>query len=75
MLVAEESLDARTLSRKFIPLYILLLLLLSKQNHYDWSLRDIKLVLVITASLKRTERDRPENQVLMKALQDFNTPI
>ena len=37
-------------------------------THYNWRLKDIKSVLVITASLKGTERDRPEGQVLIKTL-------
>ena len=74
MLVAEGFLEARTLSRKFITLYTLCKELLSKQDHYDWGLRAIKSVLVVAGSLKRSERDRPEDQVLMRALRDFNTP-
>ena len=31
-------------------------------------------MLVVAGSLKRAERDRPEDQVLMRALRDFNTP-
>ena len=74
MLVAEGFLDARPLSRKFITLYKLCKELLSRQDHYDWGLRAIKSVLVVAGSLKRAERDRPEDQVLMRALRDFNTP-
>ena len=37
-------------------------------------IRAIKSVLVVAGSLKRAERDRPEDQVLMRALRDFNTP-
>ena len=74
MLVAEGFLEARNLSRKFITLYSLCKELLSKQDHYDWGLRAIKSVLVVAGSLKRAERDRPEDQVLMRALRDFNTP-
>ena len=74
MLVAEGFLEARTLSRKFITLYKLCKELLSKQDHYDWGLRAIKSVLVVAGSLKRSDRDRPEEQVLMRALRDFNTP-
>ena len=74
MLVAEGFLEARSLSRKFITLYKLCKELLSKQDHYDWGLRAIKSVLVVAGSLKRSDRERPEEQVLMRALRDFNLP-
>jgi dynein heavy chain len=74
MLVAEGFLEARPLSRKFITLYRLCKELLSKQDHYDWGLRAIKSVLVVAGSLKRSDRERPEEQVLMRALRDFNLP-
>ncbi|XP_076454452.1 dynein beta chain, ciliary-like [Babylonia areolata] len=74
MLVAEGFLDARLLARKFITLYTLCKELLSKQDHYDWGLRAIKSVLVVAGALKRADRQRPEDQVLMRALRDFNVP-
>ncbi|XP_078408210.1 dynein axonemal heavy chain 11 [Cetorhinus maximus] len=74
MLVAEGFIDARLLARKFISLYTLCRELLSKQDHYDWGLRAIKSVLVVAGSLKRVDRNRPEEQVLMRALRDFNLP-
>uniref|UniRef100_A0A3P8TGW6 Dynein, axonemal, heavy polypeptide 9 like n=1 Tax=Amphiprion percula TaxID=161767 RepID=A0A3P8TGW6_AMPPE len=74
MLVAEGFIDARLLARKFISLYTLCKELLSKQDHYDWGLRAIKSVLVVAGSLKREDRSRPEEQVLMRALRDFNLP-
>eukprot|EP00095_Tigriopus_kingsejongensis_P007513 maker-scaffold103_size370364-snap-gene-1.20 protein:Tk07513 transcript:maker-scaffold103_size370364-snap-gene-1.20-mRNA-1 annotation:"dynein beta ciliary-like" len=74
MLVAEGFLEARTLSRKFITLYTLCKELLSKQDHYDWGLRAIKSVLVVAGALKRGDPERPEDQVLMRALRDFNLP-
>ena len=74
MLVSEGFLESKSLSRKFITLYTLCKELLSKQDHYDWGLRAIKSVLVVAGGLKRAERDRPEDQVLMRALRDFNTP-
>lgn len=74
MLVAEGFQDARLLARKFITLYTLCKELLSKQDHYDWGLRAIKSVLVVAGSLKRGDRLRPEDQVLMRALRDFNIP-
>jgi dynein heavy chain len=74
MLVAEGFTEARLLARKFITLYTLCKELLSKQDHYDWGLRAIKSVLVVAGSLRRGDRDRPEDQVLIRALRDFNTP-
>ncbi|PNJ55828.1 DNAH11 isoform 5 [Pongo abelii] len=74
LLVAEGFVDARALARKFITLYTLCKELLSKQDHYDWGLRAIKSVLVVAGSLKRGDKNRPEDQVLMRALRDFNMP-
>ncbi|XP_023292211.2 dynein beta chain, ciliary [Lucilia cuprina] len=74
MLVGEGFQEARLLARKFIALYELCKELLSKQDHYDWGLRAVKSVLVVAGSLKRDDRQRPEDQVLMRALRDFNTP-
>ncbi|XP_054832302.1 dynein axonemal heavy chain 9-like [Eublepharis macularius] len=74
MLVAEGFIAARLLARKFITLYQLCKELLSKQDHYDWGLRAIKSVLVVAGSLKRGDPDRPEDQVLMRSLRDFNIP-
>ena len=73
MLVAEGFIDARILARKFLTLYTLCKELLSKQDHYDWGLRAIKSVLVVAGTLKRGDKGRPEDQVLMRALRDFNT--
>ncbi|XP_053720928.1 dynein heavy chain 9, axonemal [Synchiropus splendidus] len=74
MLVAEGFITARILARKFITLYTLCKELLSKQDHYDWGLRAIKSVLVVAGSLKRGDPERAEDQVLMRALRDFNIP-
>eukprot|EP01135_Chromosphaera_perkinsii_P002940 Nk52_evm51s230 gene=Nk52_evmTU51s230 len=74
MLMAEGFIDAKLLSRKFVTLYSLNKELLSKQDHYDWGLRAVKSVLVVAGSLKRADRDVPEEHVLMRALRDFNTP-
>jgi len=74
MLVAEGFQEAKLLARKFITLYMLCRELLSKQDHYDWGLRAIKSVLVVAGTLKRDDKQRPEEQVLMRALRDFNIP-
>lgn len=74
MLVAEGFQEAKLLARKFIALYMLCRELLSKQDHYDWGLRAIKSVLIVGGKLKRDDKQRPEEQVLMRALRDFNMP-
>ncbi|XP_075250106.1 dynein beta chain, ciliary-like isoform X2 [Convolutriloba macropyga] len=74
MLVAEAFSEAKFLAQKFIRLYELCRELLSKQDHYDWGLRAIKSVLVVAGALRRADPDLPEEQVLMRALRDFNVP-
>ncbi|XP_028280327.1 dynein heavy chain 11, axonemal isoform X1 [Parambassis ranga] len=74
MLVAEGFRGAKLLARKFITLYSLCKELLSKQDHYDWGLRAVKSVLVLAGALRRRDKMRPEDQVLMRALRDFNMP-
>ncbi|KAK7067107.1 hypothetical protein SK128_011277 [Halocaridina rubra] len=74
MLVAEGFIEAKVLARKFITLYRLCRELLSKQSHYDWGLRAIKSLLVVAGSLKREDPELPEDQVLMRALRDYNIP-
>ncbi|XP_032374898.1 dynein heavy chain 11, axonemal isoform X1 [Etheostoma spectabile] len=74
MLVAEGFRGAKLLARKFITLYTLCKELLSKQDHYDWGLRAVKSVLVVAGALRRRDKSRPEDQVLMRALRDFNMP-
>ncbi|KAM6314848.1 LOW QUALITY PROTEIN: dynein axonemal heavy chain 11 [Aegotheles albertisi] len=74
LLAAEEFIDACLLARKFITLYTLCGELLSKQDHYDWKICAIKSVLVVPGSLKRGDKNRPENRVLMRALRDFYLP-
>jgi dynein heavy chain len=74
MLVSEGFLTAQALGLKFITLYSLNRDLLSKQDHYDWGLRAIKSVLVVAGKLKRADPARSEDEVLMRALRDFNIP-
>uniref|UniRef100_G3T2Y1 Dynein axonemal heavy chain 9 n=1 Tax=Loxodonta africana TaxID=9785 RepID=G3T2Y1_LOXAF len=74
MLVAEGFIEARLLARKFITLYQLCKELLSKQVCSLGRLDDHHSVLVVAGSLKRGDPDRPEDQVLMRSLRDFNIP-
>ena len=45
-----------------------------QQSHYDWGLRAIKSVLVVAGAFKRAEPTLPEQELLMRALRDFNMP-
>lgn len=74
MLMAEGFQTARALSVKFNTLYELSSALLSKQRHYDWGLRAVKSVLRVAGGMKRANPTMSEDQVLMRALRDFNTP-
>ena len=74
MLMAEGFIKARPLSIKFVTLYKLCSELLSKQHHYDWGLRAIKSVLRVAGMLKRADSKFKEEEILMRALRDFNTP-
>ncbi|ETW07727.1 hypothetical protein H310_02174 [Aphanomyces invadans] len=74
MLMAQGFTEAKTLASKFYHLYHLCKELLSQQDHYDWGLRAIKSILLITGSLKRSEPTLTESQLLLRALRDFNVP-
>eukprot|EP00601_Ochromonadales_sp_CCMP2298_P009433 CAMPEP_0173264512 /NCGR_PEP_ID=MMETSP1142-20121109/28018_1 /TAXON_ID=483371 /ORGANISM="non described non described, Strain CCMP2298" /LENGTH=2531 /DNA_ID=CAMNT_0014200063 /DNA_START=20 /DNA_END=7615 /DNA_ORIENTATION=+ len=74
MLMSEGFQAARVLSIKFVTLYELSSELLSKQAHYDWGLRAVKSVLRVAGGMKRGEPDKSEDELLMRALRDFNTP-
>jgi dynein heavy chain len=47
---------------------------LSTQGHYDFGMRAVKSVLNAARRLKRTETDKPEDQLLLRALEDVNVP-
>ena len=74
MLMSEGFQHARVLAIKFVTLYELSSELLSKQAHYDWGLRAVKSVLRVARDLKRGEPEKGEDELLMRALRDFNTP-
>ncbi|KDD74558.1 AAA+ ATPase, partial [Helicosporidium sp. ATCC 50920] len=72
MLMAEGFQQATTLAHKFITLYRLCESLLSQSRHYDWKLRAIKTTLYVAGGLKRANPSLTEEQVLCRALRDFN---
>ncbi|KAJ9437970.1 Dynein-1-beta heavy chain [Diplonema papillatum] len=70
--------DSRVLGHKVTLLYDLMDKQLSKQNHYDCSLRNIKAVLVQAGKLKRealsSASTSTEEQLCLKACSDMNLP-
>lgn len=73
-LMAEGFTTAQDLASKFFTLYNLCVSLLSPCEHYDWGLRAIKSVLNVAGAMKRAEPSLTEDNVLMRALRDFNLP-
>jgi dynein heavy chain len=47
---------------------------LSTQKHYDFGMRAVKSVLNAARRIKRTEVERDEDQLLLRALEDVNVP-
>ena len=47
---------------------------LSKQDHYDYGLRNLKAVLNMAGQLKRNDPNMSEESILMRALRDMNLP-
>ena len=74
MLMSEGFSTAKELSKKFVTLYTLSKDLLSNAKHYDWGLRAVKSVLRQAGIIKRADLTVPENDLLMRALRDFNMP-
>lgn len=74
MLMAEGFQTAKVLATKFYALYSLLSELLSRQSHYDWGLRAVKSVLVVAGQFRRATPHLNEDDILFRALRDFNIP-
>jgi len=74
MLMSEGFDTAQDLSKKFMCLYDLAKSLLSPQTHYDWGLCAVKSVLRQAGQLKRSDPNISEEELLMRALRDFNWP-
>jgi dynein heavy chain len=74
MLVSEGFKDFKVLAKKMYTLYMMMQQQMSKQDHYDFGLRNIKSVLGCAGALKRKEPDVPEQILLMRAINDMNFP-
>eukprot|EP00118_Oscarella_pearsei_P016795 m.162667 g.162667 ORF g.162667 m.162667 type:complete len:4507 (+) comp38847_c0_seq1:65-13585(+) len=80
VLYSQGFASAAILSRKIVKLYELASQQMSKEHHYDFGLRAIKLVLVVAGSYKKADKRRSgadfesETQLLIQALRDANRP-
>ena len=74
ILASESFNEAKSLAKKTITLYELMKQQLSKQDHYDYGLRNLKAVLSMAGSLKRSDPTMNEEVILMSALRDMNLP-
>lgn len=75
MLASEGFNEARTMAKKTVTLYSLMVQQLSKQDHYDYGLRNLKSVLNMAGQLKRSSIEGlSEEAILMRALRDMNLP-
>ncbi len=74
MLQSEGFQNARTLAKKTVTLYSLMIQQLSKQDHYDYSLRSLRGVLVCAGSIKRSGADYAEDFIVLRAIRDMNLP-
>lgn len=66
--------QAESLSKKIVTIFDLMQKQLSKQDHYDFSMRAVKSVLNTCGRVKRTQLDLDETTVVIKALRDMNLP-
>eukprot|EP00981_Chlorochromonas_danica_P004175 scaffold838_cov160-Ochromonas_danica.AAC.12 len=74
MLASEGFNEARVMAKKTVTLYSLMVQQLSKQDHYDYGLRNLKAVLNMAGQLKRNDSGLSEEAILMRALRDMNLP-
>ena len=74
MLYAEGFLDSRVLAQKMVKMYKLCSEQLSQQDHYDYGMRQVKSVLVMSGEQKRANPDLHENISLIRAMLEANIP-
>jgi len=66
MLASEGFNEARIMAKKTVTLYSLMVQQLSKQDHYDYGLRNLKAVLNMAGQLKRNDPGMAEEAILMR---------
>ena len=83
MLQSEGFENSKVLAKKTVTLYSLMIQQLSKQDHYDYSLRSLRGVLVCAGALKRSptppagapaDPKLMEDFIVLRAIRDMNSP-
>lgn len=74
MLFSEGFVEAKMLSKKMTGLFDLMKEQMSKQDHYDYGLRNTKSILVAAGALKRAEPNMPEDILLYRTIRDMQMP-
>ena len=74
ILASEGFVEARILAKKIITLCNLMKLQLSKQDYCDYGLRNLKVVLCVAGSLKRSNPYLNEEIAIMHVLSNMNLP-
>uniref|UniRef100_A0A8R1DG42 Cytoplasmic dynein 2 heavy chain 1 n=1 Tax=Caenorhabditis japonica TaxID=281687 RepID=A0A8R1DG42_CAEJA len=68
ILYSEGFLDAASLARKIVTIFQLSKQMLSIQQHYDWGLRALKVVLGGCGALRKSKSEKSENDLIVQAL-------
>lgn len=68
ILYSEGFVDATALARKIVSVFQLSRQMLSKQQHYDWGLRALKVVLGGCGALRRAQPKKGETDLVVQAL-------
>ncbi|KJH46847.1 ATPase family protein, partial [Dictyocaulus viviparus] len=68
ILYSEGFMDAKNLARKIVTIFKLSKEMLSPQQHYDWGLRALKVVLRGCGDLRTTNPDANETEIVVQAL-------
>ena len=66
ILYAEGYKEAKIVGTKVVELFTLSRQLLSKQQHYDWGLRALKTILLISGNLIQMEKKKPNASIDLK---------
>jgi dynein heavy chain len=74
MLFSYGYMDNKNCALKMVATFKLCSEQLSAQDHYDYGMRAVKTVITAAGNLKRSSPEANEEALLMRALQDVNTP-